>query len=86
MFLDISRIKINNKEKVRDFNQIFITLLNRIYDKQTEAIKIEFYIVSLPPLAAMFVKRKKKQTLVENFQEPIKVEKDLATISIHPDN
>ena len=32
----------------------------------------------------MFVKVKEKQTLEENFQEPIKVKTDLAFISSHP--
>ena len=31
----------------------------------------------------MFVKRKEKQTLAENFVEAMKVEKDLAAISNH---
>ena len=39
LFLEISRLRINNKEKVRDFNQIFITLL----DKPAEVVQIEFY-------------------------------------------
>jgi hypothetical protein len=34
----------------------------------------------------MFVKRKEKQTLVENFQEDIKVDKYLASIYSHPGN
>ena len=84
--LEISRIKINKKEKVKDFNQIFITLLNRIPYKPAEAIQIEVYIVALPPPFSMFIKMKEKKTLAENFLEAIKVEKDLATISNHPGN
>lgn len=38
------------------------------------------------PLVSMFVRSKEKQTLEENFQEAIKVEKDLAAISIHLGN
>jgi hypothetical protein len=34
----------------------------------------------------MFVKRKEKHTLAENFKESIKVEKDFASISSHPSN
>ena len=86
LFLDISRIKIKKKEKIEDFNQIFITLLNKILDKPTEEMQIEFYTVTLPPPIAMFVKRKKKQTLAKNPEESIKVEKDLATNSNHPEN
>lgn len=65
---------------------IFITLLNRIPDKPADAVKIDFYIVTLLPPVTMFVKRKSKQTLVKNFVEAIKVEKDLAIISHHLGN
>ena len=56
LFLDISRIKINKKEKAKDFNKRFITLMNIIIDKLAEVVKIKFYIVSLPPPIAMFIK------------------------------
>ena len=83
LFLEISRLRINKKENFKEFNQRFITLLNKIPDKPTEAVEIEFYIASLPPLVAMFVKRKEIRTLEENFEEAIQIEKDLASISTH---
>ena len=58
LFLEISQIKINKNENVKDFNQRFITLLNQIPDKSVESIQIEFYISSLPPLVGMFIKGK----------------------------
>ena len=67
-FLEISRININKKEKFKDFNQIFITLLNRIPHNLVEVVQIEFYTTSLPPPVAMFIKRKEKHTLEENFK------------------
>ena len=79
-------IRINKKEKFKDSNQIFITLLNRIPDKPAKAIQVEFYTVTLPPPVSMFVKSKQIQTFPENFVESIKVEKDLATISNHLGN
>jgi hypothetical protein len=60
LFLEISTIKINKKEKVKDFNQIFIMLRNRIPDKSTEVVQSEFYTATLLPPIAMFVKRKEK--------------------------
>ena len=60
-------------EKFNDFNQIFITLLNRIPDKPAEAVQIEFYTIALPPLVAMFVKSKEIQTLEDNFLKAMKV-------------
>ena len=86
LFLELSRIKINKREKIKDFNQRFITLLNWIPNKPIEVFQIEFYIVVLPPLVAMFIKSKEKQTLIENFQEAIKVEKYLVVISSHSNN
>ena len=76
-FLEISRININKEEKFKDFNKRFITLLKRIPDKPVEVVQIEFYIVIFPPPISMFVKRKEKQILAENFVEAIKVENDL---------
>ena len=78
--------RINKKEKDKEFNQIFITLLNKIIDKPAKAFQIEFYTIGLPPPVFMFVKRKEIQTLKENFVESIKFEKHLAAISNHPGN
>ena len=61
LFCELSRIKINKKEKVMDFNQRFITLLNRIPDKPTEAFQIEFYTTSLSPPIPKFVKENKNK-------------------------
>ena len=63
LFLDISQIKINKKEKIKDSNEIFIDILTQILDKPTESIQIELYIYALPPLVVIFVKGKEKKTL-----------------------
>jgi len=86
LFLYLSRLRINKKEKVKEFNQKSITLLNKILDKPAEAVQIEFYTSALPPPISIFVKRKEIRTLAENFLQAIKVEKDLAAISTHPGN
>ena len=54
---------INKKEKVKDYNKIFITLLNRILDKLAKVVQIEFCNTALPPPIPMFLKRKQIQTL-----------------------
>ena len=64
-------------------NKKIITLLNRIPDKPTQVVQIEYYTAALPLPVAMFVKGKEIRTLVENFEEAIKVEKDLASIYTH---
>ena len=58
-------------------------ILNRIPNKPTKLVQVEFYTVALPPPIAMFVKAIEKRTLVENFVEVVKVEKYLACISSH---
>ena len=83
LLLELERININENENVKEFNKIFITLLNKIPDKLPEAIQIEYYIAVLPLSVAMLVKRKVIRNLEENFEEAIKVEKDLASISTH---
>ena len=79
--LEILGIRMNEHEKVKYFNEIFITLLNIIPIKPTEAVHIECYTFSLPPNIVMFVKNQEKLTLVDNFAEAIKIEKDLESMS-----
>ena len=86
LFLELSRVRYEKTDKVKDFNQRFINILNWILEKPTESIQFEFYTAALPPPIAMFVKAREKRTLAENFLEAIKVEKDLAPISSHQGN
>jgi hypothetical protein len=86
LFLELSKIKFDKKDKVKYFNKRFINILNQIPDKPTKSIQVELYIVALPPPIAMFVKVREKITLEENFVEVVKVEKDLASISSHQGN
>ena len=81
LFLDILGIMMNEKEKVKYLNQRFINILNIIHIKPIEAVQSEYYTSTLPPNIAMSVKNQEKLTLVDNFVEAIKVEKDLETIS-----
>jgi hypothetical protein len=70
------------KERVKDFNQHFLTLRNKILEtsRPINDVTIKFYTSSLPPSMAMFMKRTKKETFNENFEEAIKVENDLITV------
>jgi hypothetical protein len=49
LVLELSRIKMDSKEKVKDFNQIFLSLINKIHDtsKLVEDVSIKFYTSSL---------------------------------------
>ena len=44
LFLELLGIRMDENEKVKDFNQRFITLLNRIPIKPSEAVQIEYYV------------------------------------------
>ena len=73
------------KERIKDFNQRFLTLKNKIpvTSQPPEDIIIKNYTSALPKYSGMFVKRAGKTTLVETFEEAIKVEKD--SMSYEPD-
>ena len=79
--LELSGIRMDDNEKIKDFNQRFITLLNRILINPIKAVQIDYYTSALPPNIAMFVKNQEKLTLVDNCAKAIKVEKDLEAIS-----
>ena len=78
---EVLGIRMNENEKVKDFNERFISLFNKIPIKPAEAVQIEYYVFALPPNISMFVKTQIKLTLVDNFAEAIQVEKDLETMS-----
>ena len=79
--LELDRIKMESKERIKDFNQHFLTLLNKIpvASQPLEDIIIENYALALPKYLGMFVKQAGKITLVETFDEAIKVEKNSLT-------
>jgi hypothetical protein len=79
---------MDSKEKVKDFNQHFLSLRNRIPvdTGPTEGVVMEFYTSSLPQTMAMFVKQKEKTTLQGNFAEAIRVEKDIANLKVNQGN
>jgi hypothetical protein len=63
------------KEKFKDFNQRFKTILNKFYPKAKpiQELQIKVYANALPTSISMFVKRDAKQTLAENSTVPINV-------------
>jgi hypothetical protein len=81
LYSELLGIRMNENEKIKDFNEIFISLLNRIPIKHVKVVQIEYYVSALPPNIAMFVKTQRKLTLVENFAKAIQAEKDFETIA-----
>jgi hypothetical protein len=64
------------KERVKDFNQIFMTILNKFQpvEKPAQELQNEAYANALPASIFMFVKRAAKKTLLENFEEAKMIE------------
>jgi hypothetical protein len=64
------------KERVKYFNQIFTTILNKFQPeaKPTQELQIEVYANTLSTSISMFIKRVTKQTLTENFEEAKMIE------------
>jgi len=76
------------KEKIKEFNQRFLTLRNKIPTaaRPAEEVTLEFYTSALPLSVAMFVKRDKLATLEETFEKAILVEKEMTNLKSHPTN
>jgi hypothetical protein len=86
LVLDISRIKMEIKEKVKYFNESSLTLMNKISltSKPTNDVSTEFYSSTLPISMPLFMKRDKNGTLEDTFKEAIKVEKELLRLKGNP--
>jgi hypothetical protein len=64
------------KEKVKEFNQRFTTILNKFQPeaKPTLELQIEVYANVVPTSISIFLKRDAKYTLAENFKEDKTIE------------
>jgi hypothetical protein len=82
LVMDLSNLKMNAKEKVKDFNQRFLTLKNRIPTDSmpAESLVIAYYTKALHQSIAIWVKRSKKATLLEAFEEATQIEKDILSL------
>ena len=67
---------MSSKEKVKYFNQWFITILRKFQPKATptQEMQIEVYVNALLTSISMFVKRDAKTTLAKNFEEAKTIE------------
>jgi hypothetical protein len=82
LVMDLSNLKMNAKEKVKDFNQRFLTLKNRIPTDSmpAESLVIAYYTKALHQNIAIWVKRSKKAMLVQAFEEATQIEKDILSL------
>ena len=79
---DLSNLRIESREPIKEFNSRFNKLLNKIPtdDKPSEQFRSEWYITALPSNIAIFVDRAKQPTLVENMKEALAVEKSVIAL------
>jgi len=77
LVLELSRIKMTPKEKSEYFNQILLTLMNKIPEdsRPVDNVIIEFYTTNFPSSIVIFVKRVSKTTLAKKIEEKLDVEK-----------
>jgi hypothetical protein len=82
LVMDLSILKMNPKEKVKDFNQIFLTLKNRIPTDSmlVESLIVAYYTTTLHNNIAIWVRRSKKNTLLEAFEEASQIKKDILSL------
>jgi hypothetical protein len=82
LVMELSSLNMNPKEKIKDFNQRFLTLNNRIPMDSMRAknLIVAYYMKALHQNIAIFVKRSKKATLLEAFEEESQIEKDILSL------
>ena len=82
---ELLSLRMKKKEKVQYFNQIFTSHLSNFSatNKLAKELLVEYYTTTISPQLTMYVKRAVKLTLIENFEEFLKVEADLDSIEKH---
>ena len=79
---DLSNLKENSDERIKDFNSRFNKLLKKISaaSKPVVDVLIEWYISSLPSNITIFVARANKATLVENMKVIMSLERRIISL------
>jgi hypothetical protein len=77
LFKYLVALKMEKKDKGKDFNQNFTTILNIFPTKDSliEALSVEYYTSDLHPSIGLFSKRAHKMFLAQNFKQDKEVEK-----------
>lgn len=85
---ELGSLGMEEKEKVKDFNQRFMRILNKFVadTKPHDSITIDYYTSPLPTTITQFVKWDVKPTLLEIWKEAISFEKDLRAIGVVKDD
>lgn len=84
--LELAQINMNNKERIKDFNQRHMTLLNKFPADSipAENMQIDFDTRALPITIAMFCRRSGKRTLAKMFDKAVSMEKDMISLDVNP--
>jgi uncharacterized coiled-coil protein SlyX len=79
---DLSNLKTEAREPIKDFNLRFNKILNKIpaASQPSEEVRCEWYITALPPNLAIFVDRENKTTLVDNLAEALALENRMVAL------
>jgi hypothetical protein len=82
LVMELSSLKMNPKEKIKDFNKRFLTLKNRIPTDSmpVENLIVAYYTKALHQNISIWVKRSKKPTLLEAFKDASQIEKDILSL------
>jgi hypothetical protein len=88
LFMELSSLKINPKERIKYFNQRFLTLKNRIPmdSMPVENLIIAYYTKALHQSISIWVKRSKKVMLLEAFEEASQIKKDILKLKYTTSN
>jgi hypothetical protein len=83
--MELSSLKMNPKEKVKDFNQRFLMLRNRILadSRPTESLIVAYYTKALHNNIVIWVKRSRNSTLLESFEEATQIKKDILILKVN---
>jgi hypothetical protein len=82
LVMELSSLKMNPEEKIKNFNQRFLTLKNQIpIDLMpAENLIVTYYTKALHQNISIWVKRSKKATLLEAFEEASQIEKYILSL------
>jgi hypothetical protein len=88
LVMELSSLNMNPKEKIKYFNQRFLTLKNRIpiNSMPTENLIVAYYTKSLHQNLEFWVKRSKKEMLLEAFEEASQIKKDILSLKYNLSN
>jgi hypothetical protein len=88
LVMELSSLKMNPKEKLKYFNQKFLTLKNQIPTDSmaAQSLIVAYYTKSLHNNITIWVKRSKNYLLLEAFEKASEIEKDILILKHNIDS